>query len=298
MRRQSWVWSTEHSFDATAFGRAGAWRSPERYYRGSTVAGDWQAGLRWVQAVLARHGEAAPTLIQLMPTVEPYVYGVTVRSAEAIDAWHAIHETVPYSGYWPVLLGPPDDARWHAIYFEREAGRSPRSRYPSTAAQILAQSKEMTYGDWMVRRHTRLPDYARPEHDQLREAWPEDEQPRTALARGDGLEAMIGLFPTIEGWRCPAYWRWSVPNAYLSPADHCRVMRRWEREYGAELVEMKGQSVLQFRVTNPPRDRRGAMKLAAEHYLYCTDRVTQGTFTIERLAALLLDAPVWYFWFD
>jgi hypothetical protein len=109
---------------------------------------------------------------------------------------------------------------------------------------------------------------------------------------------MIGLFPTVDGWRCPAYWRWWVANAYLSPANHCRVMRRWEGEYGAELVEMKSQAVLQFRVTPPPHDRRSAMKLAAEHYLYCPDRVSQGTGTIERLAAQLLDAPVWYFWFD
>jgi hypothetical protein len=47
-------------------------------------------------------------------------------------------------------------------------------------------------------------------------------------------------------------------------------------------------------------DRSGALRLAAEHFEYCTDRVYQSTDeeTLEALAAQLLDAPVWYFWWD
>ncbi|WP_414650247.1 DUF4253 domain-containing protein, partial [Duganella sp.] len=33
-------------------------------------------------------------------------------------------------------------------------------------------------------------------------------------------------------------------------------------------------------------------------YLYCADIVDQGTESIEALAATLLNARVWYFWWD
>jgi hypothetical protein len=44
----------------------------------------------------------------------------------------------------------------------------------------------------------------------------------------------------------------------------------------------------------------GALALAWEHFVYCPDRVYQctRTGTLDELAAELLNAPVWYFWWD
>lgn len=243
--------------------------------------------LQWVASVLTRRGDAPPELAQPLPRAEPGVYWTTVKSADAYEHWLALRESTPYTGFWPVLLAGPPDEQW--LLYEVEQGTT-------TAAQYLQDAKQRFYGDWMVHRHHRL--HIRPEEEDWHEPWPEDVQPRTAFAPIGRPEIGLGLFPTTEGWKCPPYWRWWVANADLTPSDHCCVMRRWEAEYGAELVMMDGQAVLQFRVARPPRDRRRAMKLAVEHYLYCTDRVNQGTGTIERLAAELLDASVWYFWFD
>ena len=98
----------------------------------------------------------------------------------------------------------------------------------------------------------------------------------------------------------PAYLRWFVGNADLRPADHVRLQRRWAERYGAELVNVQDQAVAQFRVAYPAGDRESALRLAVEHFEYCPDRVFQSTDeeTLEALAAELLDAPVWYFWWD
>lgn len=66
------------------------------------------------------------------------------------------------------------------------------------------------------------------------------------------------------------------------------------------MVSLQTGQVTEFRVTSPPRDRDTALALAWEHFVFCPDRVHQGTDeeTLEALAAELLDAPVWYFWWD
>ena len=78
---------------------------------------------------------------------------------------------------------------------------------------------------------------------------------------------------------------------------HAATMYDWERRYGAEVVSMTG-SFVEMTVSRPPLDRERAMALAREQYLYCGDIVWQGTESLEALAASLIDAPVWYFWWD
>jgi hypothetical protein len=60
---------------------------------------------------------------------------------------------------------------------------------------------------------------------------------------------------------------------------------------------MSGDQV-EFAVARPPQDREGALALAHEQFVYFTDNVAQGTQRIEALAAALLGAHVWHFWWD
>jgi hypothetical protein len=56
--------------------------------------------------------------------------------------------------------------------------------------------------------------------------------------------------------------------------------------------------VLEFRVARSPTTREAAVELADEQYSYCPDIVTQGCETISNLAASLVNARVWFFWWD
>ena len=75
------------------------------------------------------------------------------------------------------------------------------------------------------------------------------------------------------------------------------VLARWERMYAAEIVGMT-HDTLELTIGNPPTEPGEALDLAYEQLGYCEDLVVQGTLTIERLAATLLNGRVWFFWWN
>jgi hypothetical protein len=56
--------------------------------------------------------------------------------------------------------------------------------------------------------------------------------------------------------------------------------------------------VVEYRVARPVGAQEQAMELALEQFAYCPDIVLQGTETLERLAAEILGARRWFFWWD
>jgi hypothetical protein len=103
--------------------------------------------------------------------------------------------------------------------------------------------------------------------------------------------------PTSESWQAPAFMKWGGWNANPGADLHCAALRYWQQQYGAELVAMT-KDELEFRVARPPCDRLAALRLARAHFLYCGDRISQGEGSLENLAAKLLNADAWYFWWD
>ncbi len=65
--------------------------------------------------------------------------------------------------------------------------------------------------------------------------------------------------------------------------------RTWEERFGTEIVCV-GHDTLEFEVTRSPVTR--------EQYLYCPDIVDQGVGDVLPLAATLLGASKWFFWWD
>lgn len=79
-------------------------------------------------------------------------------------------------------------------------------------------------------------------------------------------------------------------NACPPPEVHVAVWRQ-------ELVSAQ-RGTLEFSVVDQPADREAAVKLAMEQYRYCIDIVDQGVTSVSALAAILMEAPYWYFWWD
>jgi hypothetical protein len=110
-------------------------------------------------------------------------------------------------------------------------------------------------------------------------------------------EIYIALLPTREAWQAGAYTRFGGWNECPAAEVQVAFAKRWFRLHGASVVANTAD-VLEFRVERPISSRDEALAMAREQYLFCEDIVEQGVGTLDALAATLLDATVWYFWWD
>ena len=95
-------------------------------------------------------------------------------------------------------------------------------------------------------------------------------------------------------WMVPAALKAGDWNDSPTAEEHCAVWRSWSERYGAEIVGIGGDTI-EGTVARPPTTREEALALAWEHCAYCPDIVEQGTECVAALAATLLDADKWFF---
>jgi hypothetical protein len=115
--------------------------------------------------------------------------------------------------------------------------------------------------------------------------------------KGFVIPITLALVPTQRSWHIPAFLKFGDYNACPEPAVHAAVLRRWEDQYGAEIVCV-GYQIMELAVAHPPDNSDAALALAYEHFAYCGDIVLQGVDTIDALAAILLNGKTWFFWWD
>jgi hypothetical protein len=107
----------------------------------------------------------------------------------------------------------------------------------------------------------------------------------------------IAKLPATNTWEVPAHLGLGGWNECPFPEELVAVSRYWYDTYGAEIAAVTSDTI-EYVVDNPPNDRDTAEMLAREHFIYCTDIVHQGTGTLRNLAAGLVNAKVWFFWWD
>jgi len=129
----------------------------------------------------------------------------------------------------------------------------------------------------------------------------------SALAAGV-LEAAVGSFPAsrivlvpadrpadvlpVLGW-CPGDWSGAFPVP--SPVGFAAVLRSWEERFGARLFAMTHDEAYLL-VERPPRSLDAALPVAAEHFTFCDEPA--GRQPVRTTAADIVNAPLWYFWWD
>ncbi|MFG2436952.1 DUF4253 domain-containing protein [Streptomyces sp. NPDC048508] len=123
-----------------------------------------------------------------------------------------------------------------------------------------------------------------------------------ALAdRGSWLkEPRLALVPARRSADIPAALGWSGPlNHENDVARLCAVLRSWEDRFGIRVVALTFDQVV-VSVAAPPATLAEAEAVAAEHFAFCPDNITQGSHTALRTYAEqeVLNEPVWSFWWD
>jgi Domain of unknown function (DUF4253) len=94
--------------------------------------------------------------------------------------------------------------------------------------------------------------------------------------------ADIPAFLKLGGWN-------AVPEAEVFVA----LLRKWQREYGAELVALS-MDTIDIRIARRPATQQEALGLAREHAKFCPSTEV----TLAERAAELMQLDWWHFWWD
>jgi hypothetical protein len=279
--------------------------------------------------VLTRQGIDAATLTPLHSGPNGVVYEIVVPGEQALDTWHTLRAIVATTGHWPVLLG---DEEWA----QRHAGNMAMAveYHDGTAAEVLAAAEAINVPAWLEQQVDKVTAHYRPPHG----SWPDVAALREMLAihnaywgappdneldilyqhgferefewmkehggrmrRGLVPLVHVALVPTLHGWQVPAYLNFGSWNEAPKPAEHVAVLKYWGQRHGAEVLAMKFDTV-ELLVRRPPATRDEAMAMASEYFGYSPDCLPgehdSPVHSIEGLAAFLLFAKIWGFWWD
>jgi hypothetical protein len=153
---------------------------------------------------------------------------------------------------------------------------------------------------------------------------PREGQPFPGLAppAGDGLSqaerdaalaslepARVGLVPARRPADVPATVGWAVFGAdgpsEFGPVQWSAnavwvgsVLRSFEDRFGATLLKLGPGAELRLLAERPPRTLEHATRIAAEHSVFCDECAGQGLREVPDIAAALVGAPIWTFWWD
>ena len=231
----------------------------------------------------------------------PEGFCFSCAGVQAVGNWQRLRSLFERTRCWPVILGD-DDEKDRVLEIAQ-------SEFGQPYEQILKDSVATTPEEWLSEREAGLlDDGSGRDTDEVRRSfhgsWPDRVDaltqftiPYGTLDRKPKQKVTMGLFAVQNSCEIPAVVNFGGWNDCPSPFAHVLMMRKWAREYGAELVGMSGD-VVEMLVERPPQSRESALKLATEQFLYCSDIVTQGAENIESLAAALLGTKIWFFWWD
>jgi hypothetical protein len=166
--------------------------------------------------------------------------------------------------------------------------------------EIIAESRKFQPFDFFESRAADDPDLYR---DVDRGDWPSQSPPKVRLlAHCDEDEVprervFLAKVPAGALFELPAHIRFGGWNECPEPEVQVALHRAWYERYGAKIISLTNDAV-DCVVENPPTTRDEAITLAEEHFMYSSDLVHEGAGTISNLAANLLNARYWHFWWD
>ena len=239
-----------------------------------------------------------------LPGSESVAFIIRVPGDSAIETWASARDLVTQTGRYPVIVGGPVEyGSGLTSEFEQTLESAEYLVQAGvTTESVLADASAIDTDRWFQSRTDSLEITAAdlaasaplPEYDYPKDEFITGTDILTGAPRAD-IE--VALLPTANGWEAPAYLLWGGWNDVPQPDELVAIFKRWSTFYGADVVSMTGD-VVEMKVTSPPTEDATAIALAREHFLVAPDNVWQGTGDLATLAAAVLDAPVWYFWWD
>jgi hypothetical protein len=110
----------------------------------------------------------------------------------------------------------------------------------------------------------------------------------------------LALVPARRSADIPAAIGWAGPLNYETDvARLCAILRSWEDRFGIRVIALTFDQLV-LSVAAPPTTQDEAQAVAAEHFAFCPDNITQGHHeTLSEYADhAVLGQRVWSFWWD
>lgn len=249
-----------------------------------------------LEGILDKHGIDTESFGPFSALMEPPIYQVQVNADDVFDIWLRLRMLVPETRFWPVILGPEDDAsEWYDEYDGEELEDS------SVVTNAIAEAGQEGINAWITRRVASRGLLRAAPHGSWSNSvgWNRTFSTFSRLADGHpGAFVIIALVPTPNSWEVPAFLRYcGAANEEISPADHVRMLHYWHVQHGVELVVL-WNDFMELSVPRPVLDRDAALGVAWEYFVYCPDAVYQGLESIEALASSIIGSTVWSLWWD
>jgi hypothetical protein len=256
------------------------------------------------------------------------VLAIDVAPERAFAAWTRARETIARPGSWPVVAAGRETSPVGEEIFDRywygddaspdeilraAAALSPETEIAARVARandvartewahIVAWQLEQTRRDFGGAPSVAEVDAVVEEGDVVALErtlldWEETRRETNAPDPGDHLLAAlphrcaIVLLPAAAADEVPAYLGFHGASGPGGHAGLVAILRRWHRDFGAELMA-SGETMLHMRVTRPPVRIGEAFDLTVEQ-----DAVARNTLsgvTLRRHARALLERPTWF----
>lgn len=219
---------------------------------------------------------------------------VKLAGNRALEELQVCRAAYRISGEYPFLIGNADD-----LELVQEAAESNDCDFD----EIIRHSMNLDLENWLGERREEAAEYEF-SMEETQGDWPGEVDEKGAIGLHKDIltgeikpEVFLGLAKIAEPWQLPAALSYGGWNECPEAETHCAFFRKWQAEFGAEIVGMSGD-VVECVVKNPPQTKEAAMDLAWQQYWYCSDIVEQGCGSVSNLGATLINSDYWYFWWD
>jgi Domain of unknown function (DUF4253) len=209
---------------------------------------------------------------------------IEVPSNEALATLDHYYKEYSSTGQFPFLIGDSDDLKQlqEAIEQPRDGG-----------AEVIARATEFSVQEWFASQDAKKPkSVAKGVPPQS--GW----VTLTNLVTGEPKPRVhLGLLEVDRPAHIFAKLGFGDWNDCPAPHVHVALHSYWHEKFGSLPFALSSDIVECF-VPKPPASADDVLTLASEQYAYCYDIVEQGFGSKSKLAASLIGANVWYFWWD
>jgi hypothetical protein len=233
-----------------------------------------------------------------------------IERAKALEEWQQRASQFETTKAWPVLLGRSDKlhefaesdnfndgfAESREAVFKEALSIDLEAFFEGQIRQFLEDMEEEEFeedeeevdGEELIKVDPTSLDIAR--------------KTSTRLVAIDGISAAKHTHVGIVAIPCSAPWEvltirpfaWQEP---LSDAVLTATLKSWYERFGALPIGVL-TDVLELWLPKPITDPHAASTTALEMFAICPDIVDQGTDTVQALAQELLNANIWFLWWD